>query len=686
MTRLYLLDVLGDVRGDFILEAQALRNGEKRRAVLPKRRLLLIAAVVVLSLLLVGCAVAYALHLRDLTLGTYSRETVPTYYDASGDPIPTEVQAAPWSMVSLQGDSWQALAEWQAFLEQYDLQGTAAAQYAASQGRSAQALPENCRDIYGCYTPEMVQKLEGIAGKYGLRLLNKQCVCTYDYEAEVLLRSLGLSGVVKADMAENCRNFQGSFYDDGSFSMPLELTVDVWPQSLSAELTYVRKDCLFPYTATVRKSGQLREWNYTTRDGIALLLVLDGENAHIFADRGEAFLHIYMGSGCLEGSARREMQPEDLETIAECFDYSIAPQPPIPAEVTAYFAQARADYDVAREQAQQALYSGGYGDYVAKRLESAWSPSRRDAMLYSLRDLNGDGVEELIDYLYGRILTIRDGQCAVYFDLQDAPGVTGGLNFCQDGMVFFKDFWGESRWYFTPGAETLEFQQGVIRNSTGWYLDRTLGKLEGERILEPERRASISEEQALEIMDAHPIMDIGVQSMKRFGEPLKTYPYQDDNAWFIARMLDRYENSDSFRYTLEDLRGDGSQVLIVKMPMVQDWDGTVSDPDLQIYTFRGRVSAETFSFDFLCENGILCKRWRDGDAYEFYRMEGESFVSIENIFINDEGYWVRRVPNQDPDAERQEYQVITRKEAASIFASYPEKTVSWRPFSRYPLR
>lgn len=210
--------------------------------------------------------------------------------------IPTEPQAAPNSIVSLQGTAnRKAFAEWQAFLEQSDAKG-------AQADRNAAFIPENFRDIYYCGTPEAVQALKDIAQKYGLHLLEKEYGCTYDYEAGVLLQSLHLAGVMQADAAGNCRYLHGYFFDDGSFSMPMELTVDLWPQTLLAELTYVRKDCLYPYTASVGLSEQLREWNYVTRDGQTLLLVLDGEHAHIFADREAASIHIYMASNCLAGN------------------------------------------------------------------------------------------------------------------------------------------------------------------------------------------------------------------------------------------------------------------------------------------------------------------------------------------------------------------------------------------------
>lgn len=691
MTTMDLLDILGDVRGEFLLEAQQLRAGEKGKKGSPRRRILLIAAVILLGLLLVGCAVGYMLRLGDLTLGTVARESVPTYYDEAGNPIPTEASAAPRSSVSLQGPNRQAYAEWLAFLEQYKPSETAAAQLEATQGRSAQALPENCRDIYYCATTEMAAKLQEIAAKYDLKLLKKEYVCTYDYEADVLLQALHLTGLVKEDRSEGCRYLHGYFFDNGSFSIPMELTVEEWPEPLLVEMNYVRKDCLYPYTATVAMTEDLREWNYTTRDGRALLLVLDGENAHIFADRPDAFFHVYMGAVSRDENGRREMAPEELEKIAECFDYTVLPQEPVSAEVTKLFAQARQDYQALRESGQQALYAGGNGDYAAKRLEEALSPFDRDNMIYSLLDLNGDGIEELIDYRAQRILTMKDGVCTVYFDaLEDAPGTIGSLLFCRDGTVLLKSSFDGSCWYFRPEADGMKFVQAVDEKLGAWTLYGAPRRLEGERILEPEDKQPITQEQAYAIIDSYQVKEVGIQSMKRFGEPLKTYPYQDPNAVFIAKMLDKYENSDSFVYTLQDLRGDGKKALIVKMPTVMEWDGRPREGKPTIYGFRNGVRETVFQFDYLCADGVLCTQ--SDDYYEFFRMtkssQGDAFVSIEKLFVNEDGYWVRRTPGQDLSGNNQrlDYQVITREQAQQIIASYPKAEINWKPFSQYPLQ
>ena len=68
-------------------------------------------------------------------------------------------------------------------------------------------------------------------------------------------------------------------------------------------------------------------------------------------------------------------------------------------------------------------------------------------------------------------------------------------------------------------------------------------------------------------------------------------------------------------------------------------------------------------------------------------MEGDEFLSIEKLFVDENGYWVRRTPGRDLNtSDRLDYQVITREQAQQIIASYPEASVVWKPFAQYPLQ
>lgn len=75
MTTNEILDMIGDAKGSYIWDAQQVRSGgivltKKKPSV---RKVWLIAAIVALMLLLVGCTVAYVLHLQDLKIGEIGR-------------------------------------------------------------------------------------------------------------------------------------------------------------------------------------------------------------------------------------------------------------------------------------------------------------------------------------------------------------------------------------------------------------------------------------------------------------------------------------------------------------------------------------------------------------------------------------------------------------------------------------
>ena len=95
-------------------------NGEKQEKTHGRiRRPLLLAALIALLLMLVGCGIAYVLHLQDLKIGV---QTVPqTQYDDSGSRIDeTEVELDVLSMQGIKGSpNYLANQEWLAFTNSY---------------------------------------------------------------------------------------------------------------------------------------------------------------------------------------------------------------------------------------------------------------------------------------------------------------------------------------------------------------------------------------------------------------------------------------------------------------------------------------------------------------------------------------------------------------------------------------
>ena len=103
MNAMDLLTGLNGVRDSFVAEAGEFRQGKRRPRRLPSKKLWLIAAIIALTLLLVGCAVAYMLHLQDMAFGQETQEV-----------LGSEVQDR--TLLSIQGvkgtPGYQAAKEW----------------------------------------------------------------------------------------------------------------------------------------------------------------------------------------------------------------------------------------------------------------------------------------------------------------------------------------------------------------------------------------------------------------------------------------------------------------------------------------------------------------------------------------------------------------------------------------------
>lgn len=172
-----ILDMIGDAKGTYLWETQKYRDGTAGAKPLP--RLWLVAAVIGLMLLLVGCTVAYVLRLQDLKVAEY-RPTTPTVYDENGDVISLPT-LAPRTQITLQGANQEALAEWNSFCQDYDPDGA----IVTANDNNELGIPNRYYIPYGCYSWEMVNKLDEIVQKYDLKLLSPDVGCQ-SYESSVL--------------------------------------------------------------------------------------------------------------------------------------------------------------------------------------------------------------------------------------------------------------------------------------------------------------------------------------------------------------------------------------------------------------------------------------------------------------------------------------------------------------------
>ena len=162
MTGKDLLTALSGIDGKYIAEAAA--PVVKVRSL---RRPLLIAAAIATALLLVGCGIVYALRLQDMSIG---QETYTQSFDEKGKAIePVEKTRDIITIYGHSGDAIQlALKEWYEFLETYDPDGAL-----MDNNPDHPEIPNQYEYTYSCYTQEMVDKVNEIAGKYNLKLLEE---------------------------------------------------------------------------------------------------------------------------------------------------------------------------------------------------------------------------------------------------------------------------------------------------------------------------------------------------------------------------------------------------------------------------------------------------------------------------------------------------------------------------------
>lgn len=675
-----ILDMIGDAKGTYLWETQKYRDGTADAKPLP--RLWLVAAVIGLMLLLVGCTVAYVLRLQDLKVAEY-RPTTPTVYDENGDVIslPTLPQR---TQITLQGANQEALAEWNIFCRDYDPDGA----IVTANDNNELGIPNPYYIPYGCYSWEMVNKLDEIVQKYDLKLLSPDVGCQ-SYESSVLFSSLGIDGVFHGDV----EYLSGYFYPEGTFNIALLFRPDTdqWPyEDNLAEYYYSVKEYFDPVYYEVADLENCTQWNYTRSDGRTVLLVMNDEWARIIADLQDALVTVSFASSKWDGGTKVQMTQSALEQISEQFDFSIQPHPADMTKVDTLMEAAQAAYEAERAATAENLYTKGYEQYIQQKLEkaAAHSTRMRDGLFYALCDLNGDGVMELLSggkASLWEILSMHDGKSYQYADCEKISSLAA-LQFtvCENHVLELeriRDNSAEIWYYFRAEAEGLTYLEGLEKNEDTWY-SLPVSPTEGP---DAEVRTEITEQQAQAIIASYVPLETQPQwqQMKRYGEPVKPIPWTDPYAIYIAEALEWLEDAGKLTYTLMDLNGDGVQELIARDILTTQAGSTEPVYVLSVHTIvDGKlVFVQPHGLTDVCEGGILMYGEEDGTHYEFYRMKGTELELIEMIYQDRiQKYWVRVVEGENPQSSH-----CSEETARSYIAQCHPIELNMKPFSEYPF-
>ena len=681
-----ILQAMTDIPNNYILSAQErLGCGQDTPAAQKNtpRRILLIAAIVIMILGLVGCAVVYMLRLQDMKVGEYSFY-VPPAYDEDGNLIPVETHA-PITQISLQGANMEALAEWLEFTNAYDpdLEIAGQADQAAKAGEPWD-IPENYHLTYGCYSQEMVDKLNEIVEKYDLKLLSTDISCQ-SYESSVLFGSLGLDSLFSSRQGVTAEYYGGYFFPEGTFDTSLYIDLDAEDWKLEENFVsyrYSAKEYFDPVCGSIREIDDYTQWNYTRKDGKTVLLILNESTARIYADLPDAFISILVDPVIWVNGEKTPMTAAALEALAELFDLSIKPGAVDMARVEQLKAEAQANHEAEKADAMknhEAKYNAGYQEFVNYRLETTYNP---ESLSYIMYDVNSDGTDELI-IQYSDILSMKDGTSYKYFDITEVK-IAGATFYPCEGNTFelcHELFAMHQYYYYQAEAESVSFITGVIHdtNEDIWYRSLNGGSYN-------ENIEQITAEEAQQIRDSFTRIEVDFLPLVKYGQEVTSIHLTDPYARYIADKMERYADAVNYQYALLDVNNDGIEELITRDSIMHTNGETYLT--LSIHTIRdgGLWDIGIYGFDYVCEGGILEESddyvgREDGSLYHaFYRYTDKGFEMIEKVVRNPVSLHWGHALLAGPDRK-----TVTEEKAKSILASYKRLELDWKPFTEYPL-
>ena len=606
MTGKDLLTAMSGIDGRYIEEA-APAAAPKRRSL---RRPLLVAAAIAAALLLVGCGIVYALRLQDMSIG---KATYTQRFDDKGKAIdPVEKSLDIITPYGRSGDAiQQALKEWYEFQESYDPD-----YLLATNEPDIPSIPNQYEYTYGCYTQEMVDKVDEIAAKYDLKLL-EEWIPFQRYQSDIFLEETGIQSLLLPDSGAQITGMAGMLYPPYNFSMEFNLVTEN-AGTLMTSYGYARKDYFpraFPGGMDI---DAYEQWDHTTPGGTKLLLALNSKGqGEVIAEQENAMIMISIDgnratSHTAYPDASEVMTKAELESIADQFDYSVQPKEVNRAVVEEKLAAAEADY-----QAEHTYVPETYADFSDYLKKSVYIPD--ESRQYAFSDLTGDGVDELLlgrNGAFSYWLSMENGEVVdnVYADTYLCKGNILELYQAPDM------YWDiERHTYVKP--ENGGYGNKIVaveRVGNQWYRSYDIYERDKTEISQDEAAAIMAKYPRIQL-DWKPLMDYPLdESGLTLGSYLKAKDVQPSDDELLRIYKDCLSRQDSIytHYRIMDINGDGVKDLLRSGDGDHYWD-------IVTYRYGNLQLLPTMDF-YLCENNVM-EQIELFNKEEGVEIEGTSF-------------------------------------------------------------
>lgn len=191
----------------------------------------------------------------------------------------------------------QALAEWEAFLAGYDVDGSI---LSGAQSGGFVTEREDWR-LYGVYSKEMGEKLDALVKQYGLRL----------HTEGRTIESVAWDKMVKEVFPSGRCTGDGFLYEDSSFRFTGGMTIAGYGW-VDFTLGYTRKGIFDDGLPLIDDVADYKSWLYTAACGKSVLLALGSEDALIYAEYDKCFVTV---------SAQGGMSKTALEELADKMNF-----------------------------------------------------------------------------------------------------------------------------------------------------------------------------------------------------------------------------------------------------------------------------------------------------------------------------------------------------------------------------